>query len=581
MTVAHGGAQETTLSEHDALTILIADDSASDRRILEAIVRRLGHQVITARDGHQAVALFRKHQPQIVLLDVIMPRMDGTGAASRIKALAGEALVPVIFITSLSDAESMAQCLESGGDDFLAKPYNPIIIEAKINAFNRMRLMHLALTRQKDLIQARNQQLLRDQEVARHVFDSVAHNGCLAFDNIRYHTSPLSVFSGDVLLAAQRPSGSLHILIGDFTGHGLSAAIGAMPMAEIFYNMTGKGFESEEIIREINQKLKRILPSGMFCCAAFIEADSHLGYLKIWNGGLPDGYLIRRNGDRTALKSLHLPLGVLQTDRVSTVAEHFRTEPGDTLLIATDGLHESQNRNGEMFGEERLGQSLSGITDGREAFSAVMAAVADFTGERENQDDITLFSLVMVKEQSPAEPPERLPGTVPQGPVNWQCAYELSATSLVNFNPLPLLLHICTQVPGLWRRSGEIYTLLSEMYNNALEHGILELPSAWKSSSEGFKRYYIERERRLSQLEGHRICFTLQHTMTEGDLRGGELRVTCEDSGKGFEHENRELQAGSARYASRGLQLLGQLCHSLTFNEAGNQIEVLYRWSQK
>src|SRR5690606_6754336 len=114
-----------------------------------------------------AVARFSELQPDIVLLDALMPRMDGMEAARQIKALAGERLVPLIFLTSLSEAGELARCLEAGGDDFLVKPYNRVILEAKINAFNRMRAMHQALSEQRDQIRLKNEQLLSEQKIAR------------------------------------------------------------------------------------------------------------------------------------------------------------------------------------------------------------------------------------------------------------------------------------------------------------------------------------------------------------------------------------------------------------------------------
>ncbi|WP_404361818.1 SpoIIE family protein phosphatase [Marinobacter sp.] len=564
------------LAEQGPLRVLIADDSDSDRLILKTMVRRQGHEVIVASDGLEAVEKFRATRPQIVLLDVMMPVMDGMEAAREIKALAGETLVPVIFLTSLSDADALARCLESGGDDFLSKPYNRVIIEAKINAFNRMRLMHRTLSRQRDLIRARNEQLLSDQRVAKRVFDNIAHTGCLDAANIRYHASPLAIFNGDVLFACPRPSGGMHILIGDFTGHGLPAAIGAMPVAEIFYGMTSKGFGCSDVLREINQKLKRILPPGMFCCAAFIEADFHLSHVRVWNGGMPDGYLIRHNGERVTLPSTHLPLGVLGPERFAAEVEHFRTEIGDTLLVATDGVIEAADRKGRMFGEKRLLRVLDGIADGGDAFDAVMDGVSEFAGDRGAQDDLTIVSLTMVEDHQLAGLPDRLPQSALQGPATWQCTYEIGEKTLGHFNPLPLLLHICMAVPGLRRRSGEVYTLLSELYTNALEHGILRLPSAWKNSPEGFGRYYAERERRLADTGDHRICFTMRHVTTP---TGGELTVICEDSGEGFDHGAWAKNASRARYAGRGLALLRQLAHSLTFRGNGNQVEVVYHWS--
>ncbi|RZA11308.1 MAG: response regulator, partial [Proteobacteria bacterium] len=118
----------------EPLTILIADDNVTDRLLLSSIVRRQGHSVVTAGDGQEAVDVFRQVRPQLVLLDAMMPVMDGFQAAREIKRLAGESLVPIIFLTSLSEEQALVRCLEAGGDDFLAKPYNQVILAAKIVA---------------------------------------------------------------------------------------------------------------------------------------------------------------------------------------------------------------------------------------------------------------------------------------------------------------------------------------------------------------------------------------------------------------------------------------------------------------
>lgn len=88
----------------EPLTILIADDNATDLLLLSTIVRRQGHQVLTATNGEEAVELFARERPQLVLMDALMPVMDGYGAARWIKQLAGEELVPIIFLTSLRDS---------------------------------------------------------------------------------------------------------------------------------------------------------------------------------------------------------------------------------------------------------------------------------------------------------------------------------------------------------------------------------------------------------------------------------------------------------------------------------------------
>lgn len=572
---------EEPVTDPQSLSILIADDSDTDRLILTALVRRLGHRVFEAADGQQAVQLFQECEPDIVLLDALMPVMDGMEAARRIKELAGERMVPLIFLTSLSEADELAKCLDAGGDDFLSKPYNRVILEAKINAFNRMRLMHQALSSQRDMIRARNQDLLEEQKTAKRVFDNVAHTGCLDAFNIRYHASPLSIFNGDVLFAAPFPAGGMLVFIGDFTGHGLPAAIGAMPLAEIFYGMVSKGFKGADVLREFNQKLKQILPPGMFCCGGMIEADFKKNQLLVWNGGLPDGWLVRARGELQALPSRHLPLGIQAADQFDDTMVVLNTEPGDRLLMLTDGFVDYQNADGQLFGEAGIRQALNGRTPSQHPFDAVMAGVRAFANGDGDTDDLTLCCIEMVDEVGISPIQDRTePSTLP-GPMEWQCEYEIRERTLGDFSPLPLLLHICMEVPGLRRKSGEIYTLLAELYSNALEHGVLELPSAWKHSADGFERYYEERRRRLSRVQGHFIRFNLSHSMTES---GGRLRIVCEDSGAGFDVQRlaetglERHPARASRYAGRGIQLLKRLAQSVTFNGKGNLVEVIFDW---
>lgn len=311
------------------LSILIAEDNAADRMLLSTIVSRQGHRALTAGNGVEAVALFQQERPNLVLMDALMPEMDGFEAARRIKQLAGEELVPIIFLTSLTENEALVRCLEAGGDDFLAKPYNRVILEAKINAMDRLRRLQETVLHQRDLIARHHEHLLTEQRVAKAVFDKVAHSGCLKASNIRYLQSPYALFNGDLLLAAFKPSGGMHVLLGDFTGHGLPAAIGAMPLAEVFYGMTAKGYAMSDILREMNAKLKRILPVGVFCCATLLNLNFQQRLLEVWNGGLPEGYLRRgADGSVVPLVSRHLPLGVLDPAVFDATYEVYPVELG-------------------------------------------------------------------------------------------------------------------------------------------------------------------------------------------------------------------------------------------------------------
>jgi anti-sigma regulatory factor (Ser/Thr protein kinase) len=276
-----------------------------------------------------------------------------------------------------------------------------------------------------------------------------------------------------------------------------------------------------------------------------------------------------------------LPLGILSPDQFNADFERVGAAPGDRVLMMTDGFLESADSEGNVFGEQGVNGTLDQLEADDHPFYAMMAAVHRFTGNFEDGDDLTLCCLEMMDEAGLAPLPDRASPSALAGPAEWRCTYEIRERTLGEFSPLPLLLHICMEVPGLRRKSGEIYTLLAELYNNALEHGVLELPSDWKHSPEGFGRYYAERNRRLANVEGHYIRFTLHHSLKPD---GGRLRVVCEDSGQGFDFRNHPSVASGisppkgGRYAGRGLLLLKRLAETIRFHEQGNHVEIVYDW---
>jgi len=117
--------------------VLVVDDTATNRQILSVFLKRLGHKVDLAEDGAQAVGLFASHAYDLVIMDVMMPVMDGYEATRRIKAMCGDRWVPVIFLSALDKDENLVTGLEAGGDDYLPKPVNFVVLEAKLNSLSR------------------------------------------------------------------------------------------------------------------------------------------------------------------------------------------------------------------------------------------------------------------------------------------------------------------------------------------------------------------------------------------------------------------------------------------------------------
>lgn len=562
------------MSYQRSLKILIADDSDTDRLLLKAIIMNQGHEPLLASDGQQAVDLFLEHRPDVVLLDALMPKMDGFEAARFIKKEMGEIFVPVIFLTSLSEADSLAKCLDAGGDDFLTKPYHSVILRAKIDAFSRMSDMNRQLLSQKEQIESYNQRLVHEQEVAKLTFDKIAHEGALSSSSIRYSLSPKAIFNGDVLLAAFRPDGNLCILMGDFTGHGLSAAVGAMPLSQTFYSMTAKGFGIRDIVAELNKKMKEILPIGVFCCACVLDISYRNETVEIWNGGMPDTIIYSaKKQSPLSLPAEHMPLGILSDEQFNTKTIILRVGDRDKIYLCSDGILEAENSQGEMFGADRLMDVFMQPAD--DYFDAIISAANNFVGEQHFADDLSIAEISMLPTKSIEPVKKQLVLPIAQPDTDCSFSFELRNKHLRSADPMPILQRILDDIPSLKNKVIPVFTVLTELFSNALEHGVLDLQSEMKDTPGGFSSYYQLREERLASLDKGFIRFDVDFS---SDADVGRLEITITDSGQGFDYKDSDFLSvkNDDGYMGRGLVLVKHLTNQFEFLEKGNKAKAVF-----
>jgi CheY-like chemotaxis protein len=560
--------------------ILVAEDDEPNRLILSTILKKQNYEVILAKNGQEAVDLFAETEPDLVLMDIKMPVLDGYEATQQIKAMSGEIFVPVIFLTATTDKEGLVKCIDSGGDDFLTKPYNPVLLQARINALLRIRELYTTVHDQRDELAHHQKRLDRERQLAKRLFANIAKTGSLDRPNINYLLSPLSLFSGDLLLVASKPSGGLHIMLGDFTGHGLAAATGALPVSSIFYGMTAKGYSIAEIVLEINTKLKTILPTDMFLAACLADINPVMRTISVWNGGIPAACIYSSKEKRIIhqVPSRHLPLGVVGGKIFSRRVDVIEVTQGDRLYIYSDGVTEAQNPHGEMFSEDRLMTLFERNQEPDRLFGEIQINLANFQAGREQQDDVTLVEVLYDQETLEAvvnmEDETRGQDAMPAS--GWNFDLTLSSDLIRHFDPLPLLVQSLKDMQGFRGRRQFLYTIFSELYSNALDHGLLGLDSKLKRTVEGFVAYYKQREERLASLSQGEIMINIAHRPYEG---GGEMVVKVVDTGDGFDY-NAYLTPleKNLGHSGRGIQLLRSMCHKVTYYGQGNEVEVIYRW---
>jgi len=154
---------------------------------------------------------------------------------------------------------------------------------------------------------------------------------------------------------------------------------------------------------------------------------------------------------------------------------------------------------------------------------------------------------------------------------------QLSAEILRTVNPLPQIMQMLMDLQGLHEHRERLYTILAELFSNALEHGLLGLDSRLKQTPQGFMAYYMAREQRLAALDRGWIHITLTHTAID---TAGQLTLRIQDSGPGFDyHSSLPALAENLSHGGRGIPLVRALCQELIYSGAGNCVEAVYVWS--
>lgn len=368
------------------MKILVVDDDRISRTLLAHYLNNLGQTVVIADNGTIAVEKFRQECPDLVIMDVLMPEMDGYEATRHIKKLSGDRWVPIIFTSALSTADEQIKGLDSGGDDYLTKPVDFTILASKIRAMQRIANMQRTLQDYKSAMQ-------NEMELARYVMGKLIRSEQMNKEAIQHLMIPAGDFSGDIVAVNRTPSGILHVLLADVTGHGLSAALNAIPVVDVFYSLTDKNAALPGLCRELNRKLKQLMPVEYFVAAAVVALDVATKTVSVWNGGSPPVICLDNNGATLKeFRSTHLALGILGDAQFDDSTESFSCEHLHQLFLFSDGLVEAENTAGVAFGMERLSQILI-ESPPLDRFQFLQQAVIDYLDGQMAHDDISLIAL--------------------------------------------------------------------------------------------------------------------------------------------------------------------------------------------
>ena len=560
------------------LKILVVDDTKLNLSLITKVVSSEGHIAIIAQNGEEAVEKYLSEAPDLILMDVMMPVMDGYQATEKIRELAGGKWIPVIFLSAKAQDQDQVKGLEVGGDDYLTKPVNLTLLKAKIKSMQRIAEMQRVIAENAEQLARYHEENEREQRLAQHLLARIIHNETIDNPLIRQWLMPAANFSGDIIAAAATPGDVLHIILADGTGHGLSAAINAMPVTEVFYGMTEKGFSISSIALELNRKVKQLLPTERFVAAVLVSIDLTQRAIRIWNGGAPAVMFVGAEGQiLRQWRSGHPPLGILDVDEFDAKTDVFYWHDVGQLVLCSDGVAEAENEAGEHFGAERIVQALTCYGFDQQ-FESLKTAVKDFLGGRPGLDDISLVGIhcpldfdgeTVMQEHGETDFNYHL------SPGRWKVGIDLSAAELKSLDVLPLLISWLGQIKLTQKQCREMFLIITELYNNSLDHGILALDSNLKCLEDGFDRFLSLREERLNNLLDASIAIELQRQQRNG---AEYLELRIKDSGKGFDAPRVFTcdLATHTGYAGRGVALVRALCEQVEYLGNGNEVVALY-----
>lgn len=368
--------------------VLLVDDAKANLDILVEGLKA-EHKLSLAMNGETALQVAARTPLDLVLLDIVMPGMDGYEVCRRLRQMPETAEVPIMFLSSLEEVQNKTRGFEAGANDYLTKPFDMLEVKARVRS----------LLKAKAYNDAYKEQLASELRVAREIqMGMLPHDFGRAEQNYGVNLGavlePAREVGGDLYGVCEASPDRLVVFLGDVSGKGIPASMFMVRAISLARLLARDIAEPERILARLNDELASDNPSGMFVtflCAVF-EAKS--GRLALANAGHCRPLLLSAGETpRWAVKHLGTALGF--EPGLDFECTELTLHPGDALVLYSDGVTEAFNAQEECYGSDRLlndatgfvGQSASQVTTG------LLCRVREFAAGASQSDDIAILTL--------------------------------------------------------------------------------------------------------------------------------------------------------------------------------------------
>jgi sigma-B regulation protein RsbU (phosphoserine phosphatase) len=371
--------------------ILIVDDTPANLRLLSQMLAEQGYQVRPVPDGPLALAATRADVPDLILLDIRMPEMDGYQVCEHLKADAQTRDIPIIFISALDATQDKVRAFTVGGVDYITKPFQFEEVLARVET-------HLALRKLQKQLQDANKKMARELALAGEVQTSFLPRELPDIPGWQLSVTlkPARETSGDFYDFISLPNGRLGIVVADVTDKGAGAAL-YMALSRTLIRTYAAEYpaQPELALSAANRRILKDTDTDQFVTVFYGILDPATGTLSYCNAGhCPPIFISAQDKDVQKLIRTGIPLGILEDETWKQKA--IQLAPGDVLVLYTDGVTDAQNQQGAFFDEDRLLECVRANLGhaAQDIRHAIVTDIDRFVGNMPQFDDIVVAAIV-------------------------------------------------------------------------------------------------------------------------------------------------------------------------------------------
>jgi sigma-B regulation protein RsbU (phosphoserine phosphatase) len=366
--------------------ILIVDDNPETLDIFEARLATLDYEIITAPDGETGLALARREKPDLILLDIMMPIMDGLTVCRQLKSDPAFPFIPIILVTAKSDTKDVVAGLEAGGDEYLTKPVEHAALVARVKSMLRFKALH-------DKVLEQSAQLRVQLEAATKV-------QCLFWPKIPKMEAgsrvwaisvPAAYVGGDLYDVIKLPEGSWLVYVADVSGKGVPAALIMAALSTKIRSEVTLRPNLEDLIETVNNVMYYLMTGESFFATIILGRYwPATGKMQLVHCGHLQPLWITNDGFKELPELKGISLGLKPDTRYET--KEISISPGESLLFFSDGVVEAENESQELYGPDRLTDYIKN-NNSAPLGEGILKEIKNWRGKAKANDDLTLLEI--------------------------------------------------------------------------------------------------------------------------------------------------------------------------------------------